>query len=47
MNKQDISDTMAAIREAVRDALHHVGIDMIRSAEFFGTNQTSTKEGKE
>ena len=33
---------IAAIREAVREALDHVGLDMIRSSEFFGTES----EGK-
>lgn len=38
---------IVAIREAVREALDHVGLDVIRSSEFFGTNQPATKEGEE
>lgn len=34
---------IVAIRKAVREALDHVGMDVIRGSEFFGTNQTSAK----
>ena len=42
----DLEAKIAAIREAVREALDHVGMDVIRSSEFFGANQP-TKEGEE
>ena len=40
----DLEAKIAAIREAVREALDYVGLDMIRSGEFFGTNQPTQKE---
>ena len=43
----DLEAKIAAIREAVREALDHVGMDVIRSSEFFGANQPATKEGEE
>jgi hypothetical protein len=43
----DLEAMIAAIREAVREALDHVGMDVIRNGEFFGINQTSATEGEE
>ena len=45
MTKHKEKPMIAAIRDAVREALRSVGLDTIRSTEFFGTNQPSI-EGK-
>jgi len=43
----DREEMTAAIRKAVFEALYSVSLDVIRSGEFFGTNQPTPSEGEE